>query len=102
MVCFILPGKNLIVFLFVSLILLFCCHVSCVLVNVTRRNLDVFSYPGIFKGCSDFCRERESHVFKDLTIKQGICICQCTGDCHTFVTAKLKCIKDNEIRNASK
>ena len=101
MVCFIFPGKNFIVLLFASLLLLFCCHVSCVLVTVTRRDMDLLSYPGIFKDCSGVCHKSESYVFKDLT-KQGICICQCGGDYHTIVTAKLKCFKDKDLRNASK
>ena len=98
MVCFIFPGKNLIVLLFVSLVLLFCCHVSSVLVTVTRKHADIFSYPGILKGCSDFCQARNS-FFKDS--KQGICICQCRSDYRTFVAAKLKCSKDKDIRNTS-
>ena len=101
MVCFIFPGMNLTVLLFVSSVLLFCSQVSCVLVTVTRKHADIFSHPGILKGCSEFCWRRNSLVFKDLT-KQGICICQCGSDYQTFVTAELKCFKDKEIRNTSK
>ena len=95
MVCFIFPGKHL----FVFFVLLFSCHVSCVLVNVTRQKLDVFAYPGIFKDCAGFCLKRNSY-FKPSS-KQGICICQCGGSYQTFVSASLKCLHDKEIRNAS-
>lgn len=102
MACFILPGRNLIMlFVLLYFVLLFCCHASCVLVNVTRNERDIFSYPGIFKDCSGFCQKRKSYPEQDLT-KIGICICQCEYDSRTFVTAELKCAKDKEIRNTSK
>ncbi|CAB3996180.1 Hypothetical predicted protein [Paramuricea clavata] len=42
--------------------------------------------------------KRKSLVSADLT-NIGICICQCGSDYRTFVTAKLICTKDKEIRN---
>ena len=102
MACFMFPARRVIVlFVLLYFVLLFCCHVSCVLVNVTRKRRDTFSYPGVFKNCSGFCWRRKSYVSRDLT-KIGICICECNSNYRTFVTSDLKCVKDRDIRNTSK
>ena len=83
-------------FVLLYFVLIFCCHVSCV--NVTRETRDIFSYTGIFQDCSGFCQKRGSYTYRDLT-SVGKCICECGSNCRTFVTAKLKCVEDKEIRN---
>ena len=100
MVCFIFPGKNFIVLLFVSLVLLFCCHVSCILVNVTRKDMDIFSYSNTGTvQCYTFCNRKQSSFLNEAG---NLCICQCQSDYHTFVIAKLKCVTGKKIRNTSK
>ena len=96
------PARRVIVLVvLLYFVLLFCCHVSCVLVNVTRNRRDTLSYPGVSdEDCSEVCLSRGSH-YSTLT-KNGICICECRSHYGTFVTSELKCVKDRDIRNTSK
>ncbi len=102
MACFMFPARRVIVlFVLLYFVLLFCCHVSCVLVSVKRETRDTISYPGVFKDCYKVCPRIRSHRESHLT-KIGICICKCSSSYRTFVTSELKCVKDRDIRNTSK
>lgn len=97
----ILGRKELSVLLY-FVILFCCCHVSCVPVNVTRSEQDIFSFSGISSmQCYEFCQEKHFYQNSYLT-RQGICICQCSNNSRTFVTAKSKCVADKDVRNAGK
>ncbi|XP_028398361.1 uncharacterized protein LOC114521976 [Dendronephthya gigantea] len=84
-------------------ILLCCCHVSCVFVNVTRSQRDILSFPGILKDklCASFCQKRKS-FYDGYSKSQEICICKCRSDFRTFVAAKSECVADKNLRNAGK
>ncbi len=98
--CVIVPGKHVALpFVLLYLVLLFCCHISCGFLSVTRREQDRFSFSGVWTPCHEYCRTKNSYYFSEST---GICKCECSGTKRTFIVAELKCIEGRDIRNTSK
>ena len=80
------------------------CHVSCVIINVTRKSQDIFTNPisGTRPNCLDSgrvaaCHQRNAKLDES---HDGVCICKCSYPSSTFLESRLRCVGNSEMRNS--